>query len=74
MLSKQRSFLPDDLATQVYGTRPQSYARQNRRTYGSRSNRLAARQDAVAANETSFRLDVAPVHAAAPVAPGLTAG
>lgn len=69
MLSKQRSFLPDDLATQVYGTRPQSYARPNRRTYGSRSSRSEQpAQPTPSANKATFRMDVAPVRAASPVA------
>ena len=68
MLSKQRSFLPDDLATQVYGTRPQSYARPNRRTYGSRPSRSTPAQPTPSAIEAAFRMDVAPVRAASPVA------
>lgn len=66
MLSKQRSFLPEELATQLYGVRPQSYARTNRRTYGSRPSRAARVQAPV---EPTFRLDVNQARvAAAPVA------
>lgn len=36
MAHKSRSFLPEALASQVYGNRPLSYARVNRRTYGTR--------------------------------------
>lgn len=65
MLSKQRSFLPADLAIQVYGTRTPSYARPHRRTYGSRSARVLAHSSAPVAADPSFRLDVNQGRAAA---------
>lgn len=64
MLSKQRSFLPADLAIQVYGPRTPSYARPHRRTYGSsRSARVLAHSSVAA--DPSFRLDVNQGRAAA---------
>ena len=66
MLSKQRSFLPADLAIQVYGPRTPSYARPHRRTYGSsRSARVLAHSSASVAADPSFRLDVNQGRAAA---------